>query len=395
MPGGQHFLTQYYEEYTAAASVDHFVGEGQHFSVLEPFITISGNQIMYFTVGLAGFVPFYRLYNQDQNDHFYTTDEAEKKTANTNGYRDEGLLGFLSLDVLHVVDHQRACAKCGALFSDQEHGACAGGEDHKQAADGHNYWLTDFRSTQTAIDAASGTQGGWRRCLDCNALSFASLGGARSGVCAKTNQAHRFDMTISAHALPWSAKPTAGTHLLEWRYCYACDLLVHPNKAGFADACHAKGHHDVEGSGYYPLGHDLPQHTFTVMPQLEPLYRCYNEDLADHFYTKDSAEAAAAASTAGYVREDSPGFVFPVGASDYPAKPGNSYAAGSVTPVYRTYIETWTEDSSLLSKVWRDVWDVVKGAAVVGAFFTILSGGGNCQSDGAGGAQCSSQPQSG
>ncbi|EJD46232.1 hypothetical protein AURDEDRAFT_34421, partial [Auricularia subglabra TFB-10046 SS5] len=41
-------------------------------------------------------VPFYRLFNGDVQDHFYTTDEAERANAITRlGFKDEGLTGWV------------------------------------------------------------------------------------------------------------------------------------------------------------------------------------------------------------------------------------------------------------------------------------------------------------
>ncbi len=38
--------------------------------------------------------PLYRLYSQKDTDHFYTSDAAERDRATTQGYADEGVVGY-------------------------------------------------------------------------------------------------------------------------------------------------------------------------------------------------------------------------------------------------------------------------------------------------------------
>ena len=40
-------------------------------------------------------LPFYRMYNQNLQDHFYTTSETERNTAASNGYVLQYIVGYI------------------------------------------------------------------------------------------------------------------------------------------------------------------------------------------------------------------------------------------------------------------------------------------------------------
>jgi len=81
LPGGQHFYTTDASERDGAVS-----NNGGRYEGIIGYIATSQQ---------PGTTPLYRLYNAQNRDHFYTTDASEKTGAIPQGYKDEGVAGYI------------------------------------------------------------------------------------------------------------------------------------------------------------------------------------------------------------------------------------------------------------------------------------------------------------
>jgi hypothetical protein len=79
---GNHFYSTSYSEWQQAKSQSGYTKEG-----IAAYILKSGDA--------PNAVPLYRLYNPTTVDHFYTTNEQERQQAAAQGFRDEGIAGYV------------------------------------------------------------------------------------------------------------------------------------------------------------------------------------------------------------------------------------------------------------------------------------------------------------
>lgn len=86
---GDHFYTTSLAERTYALTIGYQDDEYCHIYESEPSgcMSIAG---YIFPTKVAGTVEFYRLYNPENGDHFYTISEPERAHALTIGYQDDG-----------------------------------------------------------------------------------------------------------------------------------------------------------------------------------------------------------------------------------------------------------------------------------------------------------------
>ncbi|KAG6844192.1 hypothetical protein H0H87_000266 [Tephrocybe sp. NHM501043] len=91
--GSRRRASPFYRLYNSEA-VDHFYTLNTA-ELSAPGYTFEGVSSYIFSSRQPGTVPFYRLYSSQATDHFYTTSASERNSAIAQGYKSEGIAGYI------------------------------------------------------------------------------------------------------------------------------------------------------------------------------------------------------------------------------------------------------------------------------------------------------------